>query len=115
MITRLDLLWEDCQGLDHVPFEITFNVKAYQGTHQAIQKGTRIDTDALVELTENEANSLYDIVLQQCHSERTTMDTTDNCDTAHHMWSKICETYLLTWARIEEPADIHQGADRVAQ
>ena len=43
------------------------------------------------------------------------MKNTEDCDTAHLMWSKIAETFLLTWALIESPQDIYDGAQHVAK
>ena len=53
MVKSIELLWHECEGLDHVPFQIILNANASQGTHNAIDKGTSINVDNLIELNEH--------------------------------------------------------------
>ena len=62
-------MWTECDGLDHVPIQITIDANGYQGTHEEVQRGSTIDVDKLIDLTDEQANRLYLRVKHQCNQE----------------------------------------------
>ena len=114
MIKDIQLLWEECDGLDHVPIQVTLDAKGFQGTHQALSPGTSINVEDLIPLDEAQANKLYQIVNCQCDHEVQTLYATDDLDIAHHTWSKIAETFLHTWAALQATDDIGDCAAPIA-
>ena len=114
MIQDIELLWHDCDGLDHVPLQITFQSHGFQGTHDALNQGTHINVQNLIPLEDHQADALYCIVRAQCDHEANQMENTEDLGLAHLLWSKIAEVYLHTWAAILDPHDIDDCAHCIA-
>lgn len=96
MVTRVEYLWEDAAGFDHVPIQVTLNYKAFHYTHQTIAKSkpTNIQDIKDQKWKPNAMDELYRDLWRGFHQQYHEAIAAHQVQTAHIIWCQTFQQYL---------------------